>query len=314
MSANAVSQLFAAGEPAGGAAIDQVVIATGGAALATGLLLWLILRHRARENSPLGRMAHVSERVSGLPGWAALRSGLSAVSLMVALLGMYWAIALHIDQGRVAGPLANPAHYLILAGLFGVFAAGVLAITLPAREKPGPAAVRLGVYQAPVGGILIAACGGFALIGFPLDDMWHRLFGQDVTLWGPTHLMLIGGAGMTLVGQAVLATEALRHQGMGEADEAGRTEMPSKIVALRRIGIVGGFLIGVSTFQAEFDFGVPQYAQVFQPFLVALAAGVALVAGRIWIGAGGALLAAAFFLVMRGLIDAITGPLVFDEP
>ena len=30
--------------------------------------------------------------------------------------------------------------------------------------------------------------------GFPLDDVWHRLFGQDVTLWGPTHLMLIGGA------------------------------------------------------------------------------------------------------------------------
>ena len=37
--------------------------------------------------------------------------------------------------------------------------------------------------------------------------MWHRLFGQDVTLWGPTHLMLIGGAGMTLIGQAILLRE-----------------------------------------------------------------------------------------------------------
>ena len=36
----------------------------------------------------------------------------------------------------------------------------------------------------------------FALAGFPLDDIWHRLFGQDVTLWGPTHLMLIGGASL----------------------------------------------------------------------------------------------------------------------
>ena len=44
------------------------------------------------------------------------------------------------------------------------------------------------------GGVLICACGAFALLGFPLDDLWHRLFGQDVTLWGPTHLMLIGGA------------------------------------------------------------------------------------------------------------------------
>ena len=48
---------------------------------------------------------------------------------------MYWDISLHIDDGRDPGPLANPAHYLILVGLFGVFAAGVLAMGMP-REKP----------------------------------------------------------------------------------------------------------------------------------------------------------------------------------
>ena len=41
----------------------------------------------------------------------------------------------------------------------------------------------------------MAGCGLYALMGFPLDDIWHRIFGQDVTLWGPTHLMMIGGAG-----------------------------------------------------------------------------------------------------------------------
>ena len=43
---------------------------------------------------------------------------------------------------------------------------------------------------------------------------------------------------------------------------------------------MGGLLIGLSTFQAEFDFGVPQYRAVLQPALIALAAGVALVAAR----------------------------------
>ena len=38
-------------------------------------------------------------------------------------------------------------------------------------------------WYAPVSGIFIAACGLYALIGFPLDDIWHRMFGQDVTLW-----------------------------------------------------------------------------------------------------------------------------------
>ena len=53
----------------------------------------------------------------------------------------------------------------------------------------------VGHLRGGLGIATVAACGGFALLGFPLDDMWHRLFGQDVTLWGPTHLMLFGGAG-----------------------------------------------------------------------------------------------------------------------
>jgi hypothetical protein len=309
---------LAAAEPAGGAAVDQVVIATAGAGLATGLLLWLILRHRAREDSPLGRLAEFSGRVSGLPGWVALPSAVAAVSLMTALLGMYWDIALHIDEGRDAGPLANPAHYLILAGLFGVFSAGVLAIALPVRERPGPAAVRLGSYQAPVGGVLIAAAGAFALTGFPLDDMWHRMFGQDVTLWGPTHLMLIGGAGMTLIGQAVLLAEGMRAKRESGEDVApaaaasGKRPLvsPATITAARRVGLMGGLLIGLSTFQAEFDFGVPQFRLVFAPLLIAFAAATALSAARVWIGPGGAIGAALFFLVVRGLVGVIVGPVL----
>ena len=51
---------------------------------------------------------------------------------------MYWDISLHIDNGRDAGPLANPAHYFILAGLFGIFTAGFLAMVLP-LERPSTA-------------------------------------------------------------------------------------------------------------------------------------------------------------------------------
>ena len=40
---------------------------------------------------------------------------------------------------------------------------------------------------------------------------------------------------------------------------------------------MGGLLIGLSTFQAEFDFGVPQFHMAFHPVLIAIAAGVALV-------------------------------------
>ena len=50
---------------------------------------------------------------------------------------MYWDIALHIGVGRDEGPLANPAHYFILLGLFGIFSAGFFAMVLP-KERVGP--------------------------------------------------------------------------------------------------------------------------------------------------------------------------------
>ncbi len=40
---------------------------------------------------------------------------------------------------------------------------------------------------------------------------------------------------------------------------------------------MGGFLVALSTFQAEFDFGVPQFRAIFQPILIMLAAGIGLV-------------------------------------
>ncbi|HEX2084486.1 MAG TPA: hypothetical protein VHF89_02295 [Solirubrobacteraceae bacterium] len=302
-----LSSLLAATEPAGGAATDQVVIATAGATLATAALLWLVAGHRSGRVKLLGAVADRVSRTTALAGWSALPAALAGAALGIALLGMYWDIALHIDEGRDAGPLANPAHYLILAGLFGVFAAGVIAMALPRPgERPGPAPLRIARdWHAPIGGVLMAACGAFALIGFPLDDVWHRLFGQDVTLWGPTHLMLIGGAGMTLIANAVLLGEA-----MHDKRRAGRREPEALVTFLRRSALMGGLLIGLSTFQAEFDFGVPQYRMVFQPFLIALAAGFALVAARIWIGRGGALLAVAFYVVVRGGVSVIVGPVL----
>jgi hypothetical protein len=306
----AAGPAHAASEPAGGAATADIVIATLGATILTALLLALGVGHRSGRVKVLGRVADWTEQKTGLPGWAALPGAISSAALLVALLGMYWDISLHIDQGRDAGPLANPAHYLILAGLFGCFIAGFLAMVLP-TERPGRSAVRITrTWHAPVGGVLLFACAAFSLSGFPLDDFWHRLFGQDVTLWGPTHLMLIGGAAMTLVGRSVLLVEGARVAREGRGGES-RALAPLAL-RIQRGGLVGAFLIGLSTFQAEFDFGVPQFNLLFQPMLVMLAASVALVAARLWAGPGGALIAVTLFVAVRGAVSVLVGP-VFGE-
>ena len=290
-------------EPAGGAAAGEAIGATAGALVATALVAYLIAGHRSGKLTVLARVARWADRHTGLPAWASVPSMLLGISLLTAVLGMYWDISLHIDNGRDAGPLANPAHYLILIGLYGVLVAGVMSIALAGTERPAKTAVHLGGdWWAPVGGLMMAACGAFALTGFPLDDMWHRLFGQDVTLWGPTHLMLIGGASLATLGGMVLMGEAITTVGR----DPDRESTPL-IVHVRRALLVGGFLVALSTFQGEFDFGVPQFREVYQPILIMLAAGIGLVACRLYIGRGGALLAVAGYIVIRGLVTIMVG-------
>jgi hypothetical protein len=221
---------------------------------------------------------------------------------------MYWDISLHIDNGRDPGPLANPAHYLILFGLFGVFVAGFLAIIMGDHRGGSSMIKRASTWKIPIGGIMLFACASFSLLGFPLDDGWHRIFGQDVTLWGPTHLMLFGGAGMTLIGRASLLVEGQRAARADKQEPAG---IPGKrLMNFQQAALIGGFLIGMSTFQGEFDFGVPQFQLVFHPMLIAFAAGIALVTARIWGGRWAALIAVAFFLVIRGLVSIFVGPVM----
>jgi hypothetical protein len=295
--------------PAAGAAVDQIAIATVAATVVTVTMLWLAVGHRNGRIRWIGRLAAHGERVSGLPGWAVVPSAIVGVSLLIALFGMYWDISLHIDNGRDAGPLANPAHYFILFGLFGVLFAAVAAIALPMRSI-GRTGVRIAPgWAAPTGGIVLLLCAAFALAGFPLDDVWHRLFGQDVTLWGPTHLMLIGGASLATIGALVLTSEGLTARGAGGAAREP-TPIQRRMQRVRTGLLAGGLLVALSTLQGEFDFGVPQFRLLFHPLLIAVAASVALVIARISLGRGGALAAVASFLVMRGALALLVGPIL----
>lgn len=287
--------------------MQEVIVATGFVLVLSALLGGVALAHRSGRTQLLNRLmerVEASPLHSGLAGWASIPLLVAMVSLITALLGMYWDIALHIGVGRDEGPLANPAHYPILVGLFGVSAAGVLACVLPRTTEPGPASIRVSrTWHAPVGGVLLTGAGSYALLGFPLDDIWHRIFGQDVTLWGPTHLMLIGGAGLSLVAMAILYEEGRR------AVSPARTAHRVREYVLKSCSM-GGMLIGLSVFQAEFDFGVPQFRLVLQPLLIALAAALTFTVARLWVGRGGAVAAVVFYLLVRGGVSVAVGPVL----
>ncbi|HET6507240.1 MAG TPA: hypothetical protein VFG42_10655 [Baekduia sp.] len=285
--------------PAAGAPLEQIAIASGFAAITTAVLLTLIMRHRSGRSTVLARAGDAAGRLLAMEPWAGLPFLVGSLALVCGGFGVFWDISLHIDTGRDPGPLANPSHYFILLALYGLFAAGLMSCALHEKTKtPSPVAVRLppwaGGLKLPVGGALLISCGAFALTGFPLDDFWHRMFGQDVTLWGPTHLVMINGAILSVPVLAVLALESRRAR--------GGTVVPTAETVVRTL-LPAALLFAIAFWATEFDWGVPQFRVVWHPLLLALAGGVALTCGRVVLGRGGALRVVAVYLVLRGALE-----------
>jgi hypothetical protein len=243
---------------------------------------------------PIATVLQRAERLAGMPARHAVPALLGGLALQVAVLGMYWDIGYHVDHGRDQGVLTVP-HLLIVLGLQGIALSALLHGVLPGAGGRGDRTIRALRLRLSPGGVVMLVCGAVALIGFPLDAIWHALFGEDVTLWGPTHLLMIGGAGLSTLGLWMIVRQGF---------EVGR---PRKMARRVHARVTGALLIGLSTFQAEFDFGVPQFQLLFQPVLIALAAACALVCARALLGPWGAFRALAMFLVIRAALALFVG-------
>ena len=236
-------------------------------------------------------------RITGLPGWAMAGSLTGLTAAGIAAVGLYWDVAWHIDYGRDK-ELFTPSHTMILIGLNGlIFAAAVAVLfaTLDRSESGGPA--QRSRLRVPWSAVVLGALGFGASAAFPLDDLWHQAYGVDVTLWSPTHLQLIAGGALSPIAIWLMIREGRR-----EADAA-----PNGLGRAIEVLTFGAILTGLSIVQGEFDFGVPQFQVLYQPILIAAAAGLALVAARAVLGRGGALLAVLAFLVLRGTFTFVVG-------
>jgi hypothetical protein len=146
------------------------------------------------------------------------------------------------------------------------------------------------------GAVVVLVCGAGGWLAFPLDDLWHQIFGQDVTVWSPTHLLMIAGGAFAGLGLWMLIRSG------------HRLGTPTKHLRGDELRAPASLLVGLTLFQAEFDFGVPQVQLLYQPVLIAIAAAFVLVPARMLLGRGGAALTVMSYLVVRLLTAAFVGP------
>ncbi len=274
----------------GTASFDQIAIVTGFVSVVYAGLALVLWRERTGHETVVGRLAGFTGRLTGVPRWAALTPYLHVASLLAAAFGVWWDIAIHIDEGRDAGPFGTAAHYPIFFGILGIIASGVLPMALAGDPLPAGTFRLMKGWRIPASSVLVAFCGTFSLVGFPMDDLWHRLFGEDVTLWGPTHLLMIGGAVFSIFAAMLGLAEVEQLVGMN---------------ALRRgqeVVWAGALLIAWDLFSTEFNYGVPQFPLVLHPILIVFGAAMALVLIRARRGAGATVAPLVVYLVVRAVI------------
>lgn len=243
---------------------------------------------------PLSKIPNGLTRLTKIPGWAAVSIGMALYGLLVAGIGFYSDVSWHIALGR-DDELFTAPHAGILLGLVMILGGAVLGTMVATFDRvPG---LRVGGLRVPRSLLPLWALGIGAVSGFPLDEVWHGAYGVDVTMWSPTHMLMILGATFTgMAAWLILAESGVR---------------PTDGPWGRAAHVVCGWLTiqGLLAPMGEFTFGVPQFSLLFAPILVSIAAGLGLLAFRLVHGAWWTLgLVAVNFLIQgSGLIGGDGG-------
>jgi hypothetical protein len=128
---------------------------------------------------------------------------------LVAGWGVQWDILWHLRIGRDSFWIAP--HVMTYAGVTGVvlLSFGILAWDTWRRRSARGAADEItvmGITSTP--GFHLAAWGiALTVLAAPIDDLWHRLFGIDVTLWSPPHLLGLLGSLINTAACLLIARE-----------------------------------------------------------------------------------------------------------
>jgi hypothetical protein len=259
------------GDPQAAADLESWTSALAlGAILVVAIVVLAIAGRGARPRSALLWIPAGMERITGIPGWAGCAFGLGAWSLLFAGAGFYNDVAWHVGRGRDEDVFTAP-HTMIVVGLGGIALAAAVGILFATLQRVDTK-LRFKNLRIPYSMLPLGLLGVCALSGFPLDELWHRAYGVDVTMWSPTHLLMICGAVFSLVAGMLVLAEA-----NVEPRRNGWTRFAYGLAGLL-------VLAGFNALLGEFRFGVPQFQQLYHPVLLAITSAFTFTALRLALG------------------------------
>jgi hypothetical protein len=203
--------------------------------------------------------------------------------------GVGWDIRWHLVIGRDSFWIAPHLMTYFAVSAIALISFGVLVVeTWRARRGLAPPDAVTVAGLAGTRGFHLTWWGiAIVILAAPIDDLWHRLFGLDVTPWSPPHLLALAGFQVSNLGCLLIALEVYAAGRARRAALAGSGIVllgtfyilvdPSTLVAFRR-GSVFFFTHAVLGALA-FTFALVLVARLAESrgFPLALAAGALVV-------------------------------------
>jgi hypothetical protein len=161
---------------------------------------------------------------------------LGLVGLGLGWAGSTWDVAWHRALGR--DTFWSTPHVAMYIGTTLVGISSLVAIATAWRGRQtrsrelaiGPLHVERSLALVGFGALTIISAA-------PLDDLWHNMFGRDVDIWSPPHLVAVGGAVLAYCGWA--AATALDIPRIA-------ARWRTALAALFLGGLVGTFVFGMN--------------------------------------------------------------------
>lgn len=139
--------------------------------------------------------------------------GLTALlGAIIFLEGTSWDIQWHSYIGRDRTLI--PPHIMMLSGVALSGISGLLTVlieSLWARRNKIIAQYSVGfaeLFSGPLGAYIVGFTALTAAVAFPLDAYWHALYGIDVAIWAPFHVMFVASMGIVALGAAYMLISA----------------------------------------------------------------------------------------------------------
>src|SRR5215470_182967 len=139
--------------------------------------------------------------------------GLTALlGAIIFLEGASWDIQWHSYIGRDRTLI--PPHIMMLSGVALSGISGLLAVLIESWWAQRNAIIAqhslsfAEIFSGPFGAYIVGFTALTAALAFPLDAYWHALYGIDVAIWAPFHIMFVASMGIVALGAAYMLSSA----------------------------------------------------------------------------------------------------------